>query len=157
LNAPLHDVFDEALQPTEAPQPTLAPLAASTQHGNEHRERSAKQARSADDRIPFSISPTNFTEQADALRAAREGKGDGACGTKRYQQGKRSKPMSERGAFIRCVRCGHCATTSNAADLAGKTLRCSRCGQRQRFDLGQIIEEVYREDAARARESKLMH
>ena len=55
---------------------------------------------------------------------------------------------------IRCVRCGHRAATSCAADLAGKTLRCSRCGQRQRFGLGQIIEEVYREDAARARESK---
>jgi hypothetical protein len=53
-------------------------------------------------------------------------------------------------SVITCAACSHSAAIPQcAADLAGKTLVCSRCGTRQRIALGQIIEAVYREDATK--------
>ena len=50
---------------------------------------------------------------------------------------------------LRCARCGHCAPLpGRVADLAGKTLKCSKCGARQRLDLAQMIEAAYAEEAA---------
>jgi DNA-directed RNA polymerase subunit RPC12/RpoP len=48
---------------------------------------------------------------------------------------------------IRCARCGHSAIPrGRVADLAGRVLKCTQCGTRQRIDLAQIIEATYRED-----------
>jgi transcription elongation factor Elf1 len=49
-------------------------------------------------------------------------------------------------AIIRCARCGHRATLPEVADLTGKTLVCSRCGQRQSLSLAQVIDTIYREE-----------
>lgn len=48
---------------------------------------------------------------------------------------------------IRCACCGHAATVpcGESAGLAGKVLRCTRCGTRQRLALGQVIGAIYRE------------
>jgi transcription elongation factor Elf1 len=60
-------------------------------------------------------------------------------------------------AVIKCPRCGHRATTTrargraalSASDLAGKTLVCTKCGARQRLDLADVIESIYREGRPR--------
>ena len=64
-------------------------------------------------------------------------------------------------AIITCGNCGHRATTRSrgfpaltVAQLAGKTLVCISCGARQRFDLGQVIEAVYRERTPQIEEPK---
>jgi hypothetical protein len=50
---------------------------------------------------------------------------------------------------LRCVRCGHSAPLpGRVADLAGKTLKCSKCGARQRLDLQQVIAAIYAEETA---------
>jgi hypothetical protein len=54
----------------------------------------------------------------------------------------RNKPQTDEGpAIIQCAHCGHRSTTRTrgfpalgVADLAGKTLVCTRCGCTQRFD-----------------------
>jgi hypothetical protein len=50
---------------------------------------------------------------------------------------------------LRCVRCGHCAPLPRrVAELSGRTLRCSKCGTRQRLDLQQVIAAIYAEENA---------
>ena len=59
--------------------------------------------------------------------------------------GERSK-LSKAELVIRCAGCGHSAVPrGRVADLAGKTLRCTQCGARQRLDMAQIIEAAYRQ------------
>jgi transcription elongation factor Elf1 len=51
---------------------------------------------------------------------------------------------------VQCGACGHIAAISaRAADLSGKVLVCTHCGQRQCINLAQIIKAVYDEDAVR--------
>jgi transcription elongation factor Elf1 len=51
---------------------------------------------------------------------------------------------------VTCSSCGHSAAPRVPyAKLAGKTLKCTQCGTRQRLHLSQIIDGIQAEDAAR--------
>jgi transcription elongation factor Elf1 len=58
------------------------------------------------------------------------------------------KKRKEPPAVIQCFKCGHMATAGkrhnrlSLRELAGKTLVCTRCGQRQRLDEAPALREA---------------